>query len=92
MIQSYASLYLSINEFEESGLPGSIGAHQGHPRLQVDPKVQVLVDIGRGITVAETHILDHDDRWRDGTTIRETERDHLGNRYTNNSLSESDHL
>lgn len=71
------SLYLSINQLEQGGLARSIRTNQSNPGLQVNAKVQVLVDERGGVTIFEADILHHDD-WRgNGAAVREGERQDL---------------
>lgn len=47
---SYSSLlpwwsYLSHQQLQQRGLPRSVGAHQGHSRIQVDTKLQVFINV-----------------------------------------------
>lgn len=72
--------YLSIYQFQQCRLPGSIGSHQRHSRLQVNPKVKILVYPWSLGGVAEADTLYHDHWGRDLTTVREREGDHLGAR------------
>ena len=52
---------IPIQEFEQGGLAGPIGSHEGQTGVQIYPKLQVLVYPGRVLRVTETHVLDHDD-------------------------------
>ena len=36
--------YLSVDEFEQGGLSGSVGSYQGQPSVQVEAKLQVPVN------------------------------------------------
>ena len=38
-------VYLAHEELEQGGLPRSVGSHQGHPRVQVDTKLQVFINV-----------------------------------------------
>lgn len=72
--------YLSIYQFQQCRLPGSVGSHQRHSRLQVNPKIKVLVYPWSLGGVAEADTLYHDHWGWDLTTVRERERDDLGAR------------
>ncbi len=69
--------HLPIDEFEEGGFPSAVWPHESNSRLEVDPEVDVLVDV-RGVReVAETDVLDHDHWGRNGAGVGEDERDDL---------------
>ena len=72
--------YLSIYQFQQCRLPGSVGSHQRHSRLQVNSEVKVLVHPWSLGGVAEADTLYHDHWGRDLTTVREREGDNLGAR------------
>lgn len=36
--------YLSSQQLQKSGLPGSIGPHQSHSCVKIDPELQIVVD------------------------------------------------
>lgn len=38
-------LYLSSQQFQQRGLASSIGPHKGHPRVQINSKLQVFINI-----------------------------------------------
>ena len=65
--------YLAIDEFEERGLSGAVGPDEGEPGVEVDAELEVLVDVGRVLRVAEAHVLHHDDGRRDGAARVEME-------------------
>ena len=63
--------YLSVYQFQQCRLPGSVGSHQRHSCLQVNPKVKVPVYPWSLRGIAEANTLYHDHRGRDLTAVWE---------------------
>ena len=49
--------HLAIDEFQQRGLAGAVGPDEGEPGVEVDAELEVLVDVGRALVVAEAHVL-----------------------------------
>ena len=83
---------VSVDQLQQRGLARPVGPHQREPGVQVHAELQVLVDVGGVLAVAEADVLDHDDGGRDlparveaegdavlrGHLLREPARHHLG--------------
>ena len=57
--------HLSVDELEERGLSGAVGPDEGEPGVEVDAELEVLVDVGRVLVVAEADVLHHHHGRRD---------------------------
>ncbi len=49
--------YLSVDELKQGGLSGTVGPHQRQSGVQVQSKLQILVDKWGVVAVPETHVL-----------------------------------
>ena len=54
--------HFTADELEQRGLSGTVGPHQRQPRVQVEAKLEVLVDKRRSVAVSKAYVL-KSDQW-----------------------------
>ena len=86
---THTHTHLSIDELEECRFASSVGSDQSNPCLQVNAKVQVLIDVRGRVIIAEAHILHHDYGGRDRPTVSKFKCYNLEVKNENNDFKHS---